>query len=329
MRLPPLNALRAFESAARQMSLRKAAAELHVTPAAISHQVRTLETSLGVSLFRRLPGRVELTPAGEAFIGPLTEAFEQLAEAVTKVRRLQHAGRVTVAAPPAFAAKWLAPRLHRFTAQYQDIDLRISADGSLIDIVREDTGDTGHLLEEADLAIRSGDGDYPGYVIERLFPAYATPMCHPRLLEGEHALKTPDDLRHHTLLHYSMGAESEAIDRPNWAVWLEAAGVKGIQARRGPTFNQVAMAIEAAADGMGVVLGIPVVAAADLETRRLVMPFSLALRVKADYYLVHTEDALREPAVTAFRNWLIEEAGNERWVRPPQAGTTDTPSPAD
>lgn len=317
MRLPPLNALRAFESAARQMSLRRAAAELHVTPAAISHQVRALEESLGVSLFRRLPGRVELTPAGEAFIAPLSDAFERLSEAVATVRRVQHAGRVTVAAPPALAAKWLAPRLHRFTAAYQDIDLRISADGSLIDIVREDTGDTGSLIEEADLAIRSGDGNYPGYVTERLFIAYVTPMCHPRLLQGEHPLKTPDDLRHHTLLHYVMGSESAATDRPNWSVWLDAAGVKGLHGRRGPTFNQVAMAIEAAADGMGVVLGLPVVAAADLSAGRLVMPFPLSLRVNADYYLVHTEDAVKNSAVAAFRNWLIEEARNERWAAPP------------
>lgn len=329
MRLPPLNALRAFESAARQMSLRRAAAELHVTPAAISHQVRALESVLGVSLFRRLPGRVELTPAGEVFIGPLSEAFEQLTEAVATVRRVQNSGRVTVAAPPAFAAKWLAPRLHRFTARYQEIDLRISADGSLIDIVREDTGDTGNLLEEADLAIRSGDGDYPGYVVERLFLAYAIPMCHPRLLQGDHALRTPDDLRHHTLLHFSMGGETDAADRPNWNVWLEAAGVKDFQARRGPTFNQVAMALEAAADGMGVVLGIPVVAASDLAAGRLVMPFPLALRVKADYFLVHSHDVLRDPAVAAFRNWLVEEAANETWAVPPGVGPPPAPDSVD
>lgn len=323
MRLPPLNALRAFESAARHMSLRRAAAELHVTPAAISHQVRALEESLGVSLFRRLPGRVELTPAGEAFIEPLSTAFEQLADAVATVRRAQNAGRVTVAAPPALAAKWLAPRLHRFTAAHQDIDLRITAQGTLIDIVREDTGDTGSLIEEADLAIRSGDGDYPGYAVERLFMAYVTPMCHPRLLEGEHPLKTPDDLRHHTLLHYVMGSESAATDRPNWSVWLDAAGVKGLHGRRGPTFNQVAMAIEAAADGMGVVLGIPVVAAADLAAGRLVMPFPLSLRVNADYYLVHSEDAVKDASVAAFRAWLLEEARNERWAAPP--GVVETP----
>ena len=317
MRLPPLNALRAFEVAARHLSLRKAAAELHVTPAAISHQIKSLEQSLGVLVFKRLPQHIELTAAGEALLPRLTGAFEEMAEAVASVRRMQHSGRVTVAAPPALASKWLAPRLHRFAALYPDIDLHITAETSLIDSVREDSGEGGNLLEDADLAIRSGHGDYEGYVVEQLFRIYAIPMCSPRLLSGAHPLSLPEDLRHHTLLHHETGMDQTDSERPNWTAWLKAAGVEGVNAKRGPRFNQVGMAMEAAADGLGVVLGIPVVASADLESGRLVMPFSLSLPISAVYRMVHTQAAARDPGVLALREWLLTEARAERWAVPP------------
>lgn len=317
MRLPPLNSLRAFEAAARHLSLRKAAAELHVTPAAISHQIKSLEQSLGVPVFKRLPQHIELTAAGEALLPRLSAAFEQMSEAVISVQRLQHSGKVTVAAPPALASKWLAPRLHRFTALYPDIDLHITADLGLIDSVREDSGEGGNLLENADIAIRSGRGEYEGYVVELLFPAYAIPMCSPRLLSGAHPLRTPDDLRHHTLLHHETGMDQTDAERPNWSAWLRAAGVQGVNERRGPRFNQVAMAMEAAADGMGVVLGVPVIASSDLDSGRLVMPFALSLPIAASYFLIHTEKAARDPSVAALRNWLQDEARTERWARPP------------
>lgn len=317
MRLPPLNALRAFEAAARHLSLRKAAAELHVTPAAISHQIKSLEHALGVPVFKRLPQHIELTQAGEALLPRLSGAFEEMAQAIGAVRRLQQTGRVTVAAPPALASKWLAPRLNRFAALYPDIDLHITADVSLIDSVREDSGEGGNLLEGADLAIRSGHGEYEAYVVELLFPAHTIPMCSPRLLSGANPLRSPEDLRFHTLLHHETGMDQTDAERPNWATWLKAAGVQGVNEKRGPRFNQVAMAMEAAADGLGVVLGIPVVAAADLESGRLVMPFTLSLPMAASYYLVNTEKAAREPSVAALREWLASEARAERWAAPP------------
>lgn len=318
MRLPPLNALRAFEVAARHLSLRKAAAELHVTPAAISHQIKSLERALGVPVFKRLPQHIELTAAGEALLPRLSDAFAQMAEAIASVQRVQHSGKVTVAAPPALASKWLAPRLHRFAALYPDIDLHITADAGLIDSVREESGDGGNLLENADLAIRSGYGDYEGYVVELLFPAFATPMCSPRLLAGPNPLRTPEDLRHHTLLHHETGLDQTDAERPNWSAWLRAAGVaQSVSERRGPRFNQVAMAMEAAADGLGVVLGIPVVASSDLDSGRLVMPFALSLPIAASYYLLHSENAARDPSVAALRDWLLAEARAERWAGTP------------
>lgn len=317
MRLPPLNALKSFESAGRHLSLRKAAEELHVTPAAISHQVKALEEALGVALFKRLPRRVELTPAGETFLPPLSEAFERMGEAVAAVRRLQGSARVAIGAPPALASKWLTPRLHGFMSLHPEIDLRISADESYIDS-RPESGEV-NVVGEVDLAIRSGSGDYPDFVSRRLLATYALPMCSPRLLSGEQPLRSPEDLRHHTLLHYQFDFEEAQSDRPTWATWLKAAGIDDIESHRGLTFNQVAMAIEAAADGLGVVLGIPVIAAADLAAGRLLMPFALSLPVGADYYLVHSPEAVREPAVAVFRDWLIAEAKGERWAQPPDA----------
>lgn len=318
MRLPPLNALRSFESAGRHLSLRKAAQELHVTPAAISHQVKALEQTLELSLFKRLPRRVVLTPAGEVFLPLLSDAFERMTEAVTAVKRLQGSGRVTIGAPPALASKWLAPRLHSFMALHPEIDLRISADESFIDGAGAESGEPT-VMADTDIAIRSGSGDYPDHVSRLLFSAYALPMCSPRLLAGEHPLRAPEDLRHHTLLHYQFDFDDSRSDRPTWAAWLKAAGLGDIEPRRGPTFNQVAMAIEAAADGLGVVLGIPVIAAADLAAGRLLMPFALSMPVGADYHLVHSADAAREPAVAVFRDWLIAEAHGERWAHPPDA----------
>lgn len=318
MRLPPLNALKSFESAGRHLSLRKAAQELHVTPAAVSHQVKALEEALGLSLFKRLPRRVELTPAGETFLPLLSEAFERMNEAVATVKRLQGSSRVTIGAPPALASKWLTPRLHGFMTLHPEIDLRISADESFIDRSSSESSDAD-FMGQTDLAIRSGSGAYPNYESRLLFAAYALPMCSPRLLAGEHPLRAPEDLRHHTLLNYQFDFEESNPDRPNWATWLKAAGLVDIEPRPGLTFNQVAMAIEAAADGLGVVLGIPIIAAADLAAGRLLMPFALSMPVGADYYLVYPADAAREPAVAVFRDWLIAEARGERWADPPDA----------
>lgn len=317
MRLPPLNSLRAFEAAARHLSLRKAAAELYVTPAAISHQIKALEDSLGVPVFKRLPQRVELTDAGDALLPHLTAALRHVADAMATVRRLQQLQRVTVAAPPALAAKWLAPRLGRFTALHPDIDLHITADDALVDSVRADSGETDSLVLDADLAIRSGHGEYAGYAVQRLFPAYAIPMCSPRLLTGAHPLLTPDDLRHHTLLHHETGIDQTDTERPNWSMWLKAAGVQGLNDRRGPTFNLIGMATEAAADGLGVVLGVPVVAAHDLETGRLVMPFTLSLPMRTAYFLIHQGEVAKGSAVAAVIQWLAAEAQAERWAKPP------------
>ncbi|HET8882491.1 MAG TPA: transcriptional regulator GcvA [Solimonas sp.] len=316
MRLPPLNALRAFEAAARHSSVHKAAQELHVTPAAISHQVKGLEEYLGVMLFKRMPRRITLTPAGEACLPKLTAAFDQLAEAVAAAQQLAHAGRIIVTVPPALATKWLIPKLAHFRDRHADVDLRISARQSLVDRSRGEHDQPGNLLDGGDVAIRFGDGDYPGYVTDKLFTSYSLPMCSPRLLEGPNALRTPDDLRHHTLLHYESDIAMMDVGRPNWVSWLKAAGVRGVNTRRGPMFNHVTLAMQAAADGLGVVLGIPIMASEEIAEGSLVAPFSLSLPTGASYYLVRAAGAEREPSIKAFCDWILSEAHSEPWAEP-------------
>lgn len=318
MRLPPLNSLRAFEAAGRHGSVNKAAKELHVTPAAVSHQIKALEEQLGVALFRRLPRRIELTPVGAACLPKLSDAFNQLREAMETVEASKRARTVVVNVPPALGTKWLIHRLPHFTAAHPEVDLRIAVRQSQVDRSREDEGSTSSLLEDGDIAIRMGSGDYPGYAVQKLFSAYTLPMCSPRLLtEGAHPLRVPDDLRYHTLLHYQADSAMPDLNRPTWSRWLKAAGVRDQISSRGITFNQIHLAMQAAMDGIGVMLNTPVIASADLAAGRLVMPFSLSLPATGAYYVVHRPEAEQEPAVIAFRDWLLSEARAEQWAEPP------------
>lgn len=308
--MPPLNALRAFESAARHLSFRKAAEELHVTPAAVSHQIKILEDQIGIQLFRRLTRAVELTEAGRSFLPKLSEAFEVLAQAVNKVRAHEKTGALSVNVPPSFAAKWLMPRLHRFVTAYPDIDIRISASMRLVDTRRQD-GSYGYPDEhdrsgDFDIDIRFGSGQYPKHRVDKLFNVSFTPLCSPRLLEGLRPLKKPADLRYHLLLHDELPDISDGW--PNWATWLAAAGVADVDAERGPHFNHPILGLEAAVDEMGVALGVKELAAYDLAAGRLVAPFDLVMEIDSAYYLVVEESSADSPKVKVFREWLLKEA---------------------
>lgn len=313
-RLPPLNTLRAFEAAARHLSFTRAAEELHVTPGAVSHQVRALEEYLGVALFRRLTRAVALTEAGQACLPKLTEGFACLAEGVERLRAGEEGGVLVVSAAPAFAAKWLLPRLHRFTAAHPAIDLRLSTGLGLIDAVRPEAsaslGEASDPTEDAHLAIRFGTGRYPGFRAEKLFPTSVIPVCSPRLLTGEHPIRTPNDLRRHPLLHN----DAVYFDQPrsDWAVWLDEAGVEGVDAERGSRFSHAALALDAAADGLGVALTVSLLAVPDLVAGRLAAPFPLALPSPFAYYLVHPEGTADRPKVAAFRRWLLLEVKRAR-----------------
>ena len=293
--LPPLSALRAFEAAARLQSFSKAAEELNVTPAAISHQVHALEEDLGVKLFHRLNRAVELTASGRILLPGLSEAFAGIQASVRRLRSHNDTGTLTITASPSFAAKWLVLRLHRFQEQWPAIDVRISASNELVDLTRGDF----------DLAIRYGTGRYPGLHVELLAENEVFPACSPRLLENGPPLRSPEDLRQHMLIH------DEMVDRdplmPTWAMWLKAAGVVDAPARS-VTFGGPQLALEAAIAGQGVVLAYSTIAAADLADGRLVRLFSLSLPDVFSYYIVTAPGALERAKVKAFRDWLRAEA---------------------
>ncbi len=309
-RLPPLNALKAFESAARHLSIKRAAQELSVTPAAISHQVKALEDYLGVQLFRRLNRALELTPAAHAALPKLSAGFDSLTEAVAEMRSRIDSRQLTVSAAPSFAARWLMPRLHRFFAAHPEIDVRISARTRLPDKRGQDhaaeRATIANWLEESDVAILYGHGDYPGYRADKLLQLAIAPLCSPRLAQGENPLRSAQDLRHHTLVHDDTGARYDGV--AFWDVWLKAAGVEDIDTSRGSYFSQPVLALEAASDALGVVATLPVLATAELAAGRLIMPFKLQVPLQSAYYLVCTESAIAYPAVAGFRDWLLEEA---------------------
>jgi len=294
--LPPLSALRAFEAAARHMSFSKAATELHVTPAAISHQIHALEEDLGVMLFHRLNRSIELTASARVLLPGLTEAFAGIQASVGRLRAHNDTGTLTVTASPSFAAKWLVLRLHRFQEKCPEVDARISATDALVDLAKGDY----------DIAIRYGAGRYPGLDVELLMKNEVFPACSPQLLAKGPPLRTPADLPAHALIH------DQAIERdplaPTWSMWLKAAGVENIPSITGISFNNMHLALDATIAGHGVVLAQNTIAAADLAAGRLVRLFTLALPDPFAYYIVTAPGALERPKVRAFRDWLRCEA---------------------
>ncbi len=301
-RLPPLNAVRAFEAAARHLSFTRAAQELNVTQAAVSHQVKSLEERLGILLFRRLNRGLVLTGAGLAYVKELEDILDRLEQATERLKASEAAGLLTVSTSTSFAAKWLVPRLQRFRDRRPDIDVRIDANDSLTDFRRDNV----------DVAIRYGRGDYPGLHSVQLLQDIVFPVCSPGLLSGPHPLRTPSDLKHHTLLHDQGVVE-------DWRTWLRTAEASEVDSLRGPSFSHSAMLIEAAIAGQGVALAKRSMVARDLRDGRLVQPFPLALKAVFSYWVVCPQAAADKPKIAEFRAWLLEEAQAEGETARPAA----------
>ncbi len=298
-RLPSLNALRAFEAAARPLSLTEAARELHVTPAAVSHQVRALEADLGVSLLRRVKGAFVLTETAQTVLPVLRAGFDQIAEAARRLRADEARHFLTVSVGPTFAATWLVRRLGAFKAAFPEIDVRLQNTDNVVDFARDGV----------DIGIRFGAGDYPGLQAVRLFDEEIFPVCSPGLLERGPPLDRPADLAKHTLLHVegSWGlTKGETLD---WELWLRAAGAEEVDARRGPRFSHASLALQAAIEGQGLALGSKSLAQDDLAAGRLVRPFDVVLPVNFAYYLVYPEQTADRPKIAAFRHWILAEIG--------------------
>lgn len=288
-RLPPLTTLPAFDAAARHLSFTKAAAELHVTHGAVSRAIRNLEEQLGTRLFERGTRSVQLTSEGAAYAAEIGAALDRIGAATIVASAPKSAGVLNVSTSDGFAGRWLVPRLHRFHRANRDIDVRLSTSGTFSDFIRDGI----------DIAIRYGAGGYEGVISEFLAEEEVLPVCSPELLQGEHALRTPNDLKHHRLIHDNF--------RIDWATWLRAAGLDDINPDNGVRYDSAAYAVEAAVHGEGVLLGRSALVSADLAAGRLVRPFDLALKSRWNYYVVYPDGALRQRKVRAFRDWLFSE----------------------
>ncbi len=294
-RLPPLNALRAFEAAARHLNFSRAADELAVTPGAVSQQIQNLEDYVGAALFKRTPKGLLLTDAAQTALPALREAFDRLAEAASLLTAAVDGRRLTVSVAPSFAAKWLVPRLGAFEAAHPLVDVWLSADMEIVDFASG----------EIDLAIRYGTGRYPGLETIKLMSETVIPVASPALLEAN-PLHDPADLANHILLHD--GSPDADDSCPDWAMWLAARGVKGVDGARGPRFNQSSLVIEAAAGGRGVALAKRALAQADLDAGRLIAPLQIATAVDFAYFVVHPKAKGRLPQVKAFVSWIAAQA---------------------
>ncbi len=294
-RLPPLNALRAFEAAARHLNFSRAADELSVTPGAVSQQIQNLEDYVGASLFKRTPKGLLLTDAAQTALPALREAFDRLAEAASLLTAAVDGRRLTLTAAPSFAAKWLVPRLGRFEEAHPLVDVWLSADMELVDFA----------AGEVDLAIRYGSGRYPGLETVRLMNETVIPVASPDLIAAN-PLNDPSDLSHHILLHD--GSPDADDSCPDWSMWLAARTVKGVDGNRGPRFNQSSLVIEAAVGGRGVALAKRTLAQDDLDAGRLVAPLQIATAVDFAYHVVHPKAKGRLPQVKAFVSWISGEA---------------------
>lgn len=296
-RLPPLNAVRAFEAAARHLNFEKAGDEIAVTASAVGQQVKALEAWLGRPLFVRQPARgVALTPLGERYAASLSEVLDKLDEATAQVLRPKTSNVITVSAMPSLASNWLIPRLGAFRERHPEMDVRVSVSMRLTDFAREDV----------DIAIRFGRGNYPGLRTDLLMEEYFFAVCSAALLKNPgRPLSEPADLRHHTLVHEAV---EDVPDYITWDRWLQAVGVEGIDTSRGPRFTHTYLCLQAAASGQGVALATNVLIGDYLEAGRLVRPFPHQVKGAYQYYIVCPEANADKPALAAFRAWLLEEA---------------------
>ena len=290
--LLPLNALRAFEAIARHLSFAKAADELHVTPAALSHQIRGLEEQVG-PLFHRRARSIELTDTGRLIYPGLHAGFESVRGAMAQLDRDRPSNVLVISATPGLVAKWLMPRLWRFLYDHPEIDARVSAAMKIADF----------SAEGVDVAIRLSKGDHPDLYVEKLFDDSVLPLCSPRLVEA--GLRSTADLRRFPLIHYDIAMSMRAP--PLWADWLAIAGAQGIDATRGLRVNVADHALDAAVAGAGVSLSFKLIASDDVHARRLVSPFGPELPLVVGYYFVCPKGHETRPNVRAFHDWLFAE----------------------
>lgn len=283
-RLPPLPALRCFEAAARHRNFSRAGAELHITHSAVSHQMKALERELGVKLFRRLRRGVELTEPGRELAATVRDALDRIARGVAELRGHR---ALTVSVLPPFATHWLIPRLADFNRDHPEIDINIRAGAALADFATEDI----------DIAVRYGDGHWPGLHAVELMHDDVFPVCSPRF-NGGRLPATLVGLAKARLLHTPL--------QP-WDAWFRALGAHVAPPRRGMTFNETDILLQAAIDGLGVALSRRILAQPELEAGRLVQPVPQSVRAERSYFIVYPEAVEPSPRLRALRDWLLEQ----------------------
>jgi len=292
-RLPALNNLKAFEAAARHESFTRAAEELCVTQGAVSQQVKALETGLGIKLFNRERQRLIITEAGRDYLTIVRDALDRIAVGTERLLQRQNAGVLTVSTSPDFAAKWLVHRLGHFAEAHSEIDLRVSATLHHVDFARE----------EVDMAVRHGDGNWPGLDPVQLSAEYLFAICSPKLLSGRRKLDKPADILKFPLIHLD--------NRTDWTKWLRAVGVDEGDVTHGPVLNRASMVIDAAINGQGVALARTTLAAWDLINGRLVRPFPDSLPLSKTYWIISPKATSSLPKIVTFRSWLLVEASQD------------------
>ncbi len=282
--------MRSFEAAARHGSFNQAADELFVTPSAISHQVKTLEQFLDLKLFRRSKRRVELTAAGEKYLPAIEHALDEIDSATRRLVANPNAGAVTLSVSPAFLTRWLMPRLGHFQERYADVELRMSASLAEVDFNQSDI----------DMAVRYGRGDWDGGESHFLLGMSVVPVCSPRLLDGRRPLRTPDDLRHHTLIHVSTRMDE-------WRAWLRSAGIDEVGFGKDLRFSSTSLATGAAVEGLGIALADRKLVYKELRSGELVVPFDISMDTQSAFYLVWPKDRPLSHGMKAFKEWILEE----------------------
>lgn len=295
-RLPSLNALKAFEAAARHESFTRAAEELFVTQGAVSHQVKALEAELGFKLFNRERQRLVITDAGREYLNVVRDAFDRIALGTARLMQRQSSGVLTVSTSPDFAAKWLVHRLGRFAEMHSEIDLRVSATMHHVDFAREDV----------DMAVRHGTGEasWQGLHGVRLATEALFAVCSPSLLRKKSRKMTTTGVLDLPLLHLD--------DHSGWRRWFDAAEVKAPKSLQGIVLNRASMVIDAATNGQGIALARSTLAAWDLINQRLVAPFSISIPLTSAYWIVAPQATAELPKIATFRNWLLAEAAEDR-----------------
>lgn len=285
--MPPLNALRSFEAAARLGSFNQAADELFVTPSAVSHQVKALEAFLGMNLFRREKRKVFLTTAGEKYLVAIQLALDEIDSATRRLMASPNAGAVNIAVAPAFLTRWLVPRLADFQKRYPDVELRLSTLSSAIDFEHSDT----------DMGIYFGDGRWKGVEAHFMRHAAIMPVCSPLLLE-KGRLTALQDLTKHTLIHVSSRSQE-------WRQLFRQEGLSWSRDQKSLTFSNTSLALNAAMEGLGVALSDSQLIEREVQYGQLVQPFDLVLKLARAFYLVYSNKRQPTYGMASFRDWLM------------------------